>query len=104
MTIQQQIDNIKVFLDDAQTAYSHAIAANDMAAMTTHRKAVGKYRNMIGKLVKQKLNAKWNLITQLFSMDLSLTFFTSWQDKLATNCLTQTWYQSQAVGLTKSHF
>jgi hypothetical protein len=26
-----------------------------MAAVTTHRKAVSKYRNMIGKLVKQKL-------------------------------------------------
>lgn len=55
MTIQQQIDSIKLLLDDAQTAYSHAIASNDMAAVTTHRKAVSKYRNMIGKLVKQKL-------------------------------------------------
>ena len=55
MTIQQQIDSIKLLLDDAQTAYSHAIAANDMAAVTTHRKTVSKYRNMIGKLVKQKL-------------------------------------------------
>lgn len=55
MTIQQQIDSIKLLLDDAQTAYSHAIAANDMTAVTTHRKAVSKYRNMIGKLVKQKL-------------------------------------------------
>ena len=55
MTIQEQIDSIKVLLDDAQTSYSHAIAANDMTAMTTHRKAVSKYRNMIGKLIKQKL-------------------------------------------------
>ena len=55
MTIQQQLDDIKLLLDDAQTSYSHAIAANDMAAVTTHRKAVSKYRNMIGKLVKQKL-------------------------------------------------
>ena len=55
MTIQQQIDDIKLLLDGAQTSYSHAIAANDMTAMTTHRKAVSKYRNMIGKLVKQKL-------------------------------------------------
>ena len=55
MTIQQQIDDIKLLLDDAQTSYSHAIAANDMTAVTTHRKAVSKYRNMIGKLVKQKL-------------------------------------------------
>ena len=55
MTIKEQIDDIKLLLDDAQTSYSHAIAANDMTAMTTHRKAVSKYRNMIGKLVKQKL-------------------------------------------------
>tara|TARA_R100000005_G_scaffold96079_2_gene80533 strand:- start:1197 stop:1370 length:174 start_codon:yes stop_codon:yes gene_type:complete len=55
MTVQDQIDSIKILLDDAQTAYSHAIAANDMAAVTTHRKAVSKYRNMIGKLLKQKL-------------------------------------------------
>ena len=55
MTVQDQIDSIKILLDDAQTAYSHAIAANDMAAVTIHRKAVSKYRNMIGKLLKQKL-------------------------------------------------
>ncbi len=55
MTIQQQIDDTKILLDDGQTTYSHAIAANDMEAMTTHRKAVSKYRNMIGKLLKQKL-------------------------------------------------
>jgi len=42
-------------LDDAETAYSHSIATNDMTAMTTHRKAVFKYRNMISKLIKQKL-------------------------------------------------
>ena len=55
MTVQDQIDSIKILLDDAQTAYSHAIAANDMAAMTQHRKNVSKLRNTIGKLVKQKL-------------------------------------------------
>jgi len=55
MTIQEQIDDIKILLDAAQTSYSHAIASNDMVAMTAHRKSVSKYRNMIGKLVKQKL-------------------------------------------------
>jgi|TARA_Y100000289_G_scaffold14499_1_gene13587 hypothetical protein len=55
MTIQQQIDSIKLLLDDAETAYSHSIATNDMTAMTNHRRAVFKYRNMISKLIKQKL-------------------------------------------------
>jgi len=54
-TIQTQIDYYKVHLDHEQTAYSHAIAANDMAAMTLHRKNVSKLRNTIGKLLKQKL-------------------------------------------------
>ena len=55
MTIQQQIDQIKVHLDEAQTLYSHAIASNDMESISVHRKTINKYRNMVGQLIKQKM-------------------------------------------------
>lgn len=56
MTIQQQIDQIKVHLDEAQTLYSHAIASNDMESISVHRKTINKCRNMVGKLIKQKMS------------------------------------------------
>jgi hypothetical protein len=58
MTAQDHIDRIKPLLVDAENAYAFALAAGDFDACSRHKTEVAKYRNAIGKLVKQKLAAR----------------------------------------------
>ena len=55
MTIQDQIDIIKFKLDEAETLYQHAMARGDWEACTEYKGQVAKYRNQVGKLIRQKL-------------------------------------------------
>lgn len=55
MNIQNQIDDIKCLLDQAETSYQHAMAAGNWDACAAHKRDVAKYRRAIGQLVKQKL-------------------------------------------------
>ena len=55
MEIQKQINELKPLLAKAETAYTHAIAANDMASISLKKKEVSKYRRMIGKLIKERM-------------------------------------------------
>ena len=55
MTIQDQIDIIKFKLDEAETLYQHAMARGDWEACTDYKGQVAKYRNQVGKLIRQKL-------------------------------------------------
>ena len=57
-SIQTRIDNIKGLLDTAETNYQHAMAAGDWEACSTYKAEVAKYRNSIGKMIRQKLNIR----------------------------------------------
>ena len=58
MNIQEQINDIKPKLSEAETAYAHAMASGDMQSISEHPKTIGKYRNQIGKLIKSRMAAK----------------------------------------------
>ena len=53
--MEDQLEQIKALLSDAETAYQHAFASGDWEAMTAHRRDVMKYRSTVGKLVKERL-------------------------------------------------
>jgi hypothetical protein len=55
MDIQNQINGVKTLLDQAETDYQHSMAAGDWEAFAFHKRRVSSYRQVIGKLVKQKL-------------------------------------------------
>ena len=52
---QAAIDQHKPNLEAAETEYALAIAANDLEAIAELRKTIGRYRKIIGQLVKAKL-------------------------------------------------
>jgi hypothetical protein len=55
MTIDQQISDLKVLLDQLETEYAHTIASGDWAACSTAKGKVSKVRNRIGKLIKVRM-------------------------------------------------
>lgn len=57
MNIQDQINNIKCLLEEAELAYNYAIATADWEECARQKAAVARYRASIGRLVKQKLAA-----------------------------------------------
>lgn len=58
MNIQDQINNIKCLLEEAELAYNYAFARGDWEECARQKGAVARYRSAIGRLVKQKLAAR----------------------------------------------
>ena len=55
MNIQDQINNLKCLLEEAQLEYHHAIARGDWESCSHCKGRVASYYSAIGRLVKQKL-------------------------------------------------
>jgi hypothetical protein len=55
MTIDQQISDLKVLLDQLETEYAHTIASGDWSACSAAKGKVAKVRNRIGKLIKVRM-------------------------------------------------
>ena len=55
MNIEDQISLLKTLLASAEDDYSHAIARGDWDACSTAKAQVAKYRNRIGKAIKQRM-------------------------------------------------
>lgn len=55
MKNDQSLEAIKALLSGAEDDYSHAIARGDWAAMAPAKRAVSKYRNMVRKLIMEKM-------------------------------------------------
>lgn len=55
MTIDQQISDLKVLLDQLETEYAHTIASGDWMACSTAKGKLAKVRNRIGKLIKVRM-------------------------------------------------
>ena len=55
-TIREQPDTAKEQLQEAQTAYLHAFAADRMQDIAKHKRQVAKLTREIGQLVRYKLD------------------------------------------------
>lgn len=56
MQTNQSLEAIKVLLSDAETAYAHAIARGDWDAMAPAKRDVAKLRNMVRKIIVERMN------------------------------------------------
>ena len=55
MTYQEQIDSLKVLLDEAETNYAHTMATGDWVACSAAKSKVAKIRNRIGTIIKANM-------------------------------------------------
>jgi len=55
MTIDQQISDLKVLLDQLETEYAYTIASGDWVACSTAKGKVAKVRSRVGKLIKVRM-------------------------------------------------
>lgn len=54
-SLDQQISDLKLILDQVETDYAHTIATGDWVACSAAKGKVNKVRNRIGKLIKLRM-------------------------------------------------
>ena len=55
MQTQQNLEAIKALLSDAETRYQHAFATGDWQTMGPAKREVAKYRNMVARIIKERM-------------------------------------------------